>query len=144
MEASLKKKIINQIYSFNFLEKNSEKYKNKQANVLDVKKNWNIKKLFKNINKKKYDYLTINTKKIKKIIIFKIFFKFLTSSLLIYKNTYVFYEINSEVRGENIFPVWPRSYKELSFFQSFYFWIKKLGLIFLYSSKIQLILIKIK
>ena len=136
MEASLKKKIINQIYSFNFLEKNSEKYKNKQANVLDVKKNWNIKKLFKNINKKKYDYLTINTK--------KIFFKFLTSSLLIYKNTYVFYEINSEVRGENIFPVWPRSYKELSFFQSFYFWIKKLGLIFLYSSKIQLILIKIK
>ena len=144
MEASLKKKIINQIYSFNFLEKNSEKYKNKQANVLDVKKNCNIKKLFKNINKKKYDYLTINTKKIKKIIIFKIFFKFLTSSLLIYKNTYVFYEINSEVRGENIFPVWPRSYKELSFFQSFYFWIKKLGLIFLYSSKIQLILIKIK
>tara|TARA_B100001029_G_C14995223_1_gene414579 strand:- start:501 stop:935 length:435 start_codon:yes stop_codon:yes gene_type:complete len=144
MEASLKKKIINQIYSFNFLEKNSEKYKNKQANVLDVKKNWNIKKLFKNINKKKYDYLTISTKKIKKIIIFKIFFKFLTSSLLIYKNTYVFYEINSEVRGENIFPVWPRSYKELSFFQSFYFWIKKLGLIFLYSSKIQLILIKIK
>ena len=144
MEASLKKKIINQIQSFNFLEKNSEKYKNKQANVLDVKKNWNIKKLFKNINKKKYDYLTISTKKIKKIIIFKIFFKFLTSSLLIYKNTYVFYEINSEVRGENIFPVWPRSYKELSFFQSFYFWIKKLGLIFLYSSKIQLILIKIK
>jgi len=144
MEASLKKKIINQIYSFNFLEKNSEKYKNKQANVLDVKKNCNIKKLFKNINKKKYDYLTISTKKIKKIIIFKIFFKFLTSSLLIYKNTYVFYEINSEVRGENIFPVWPRSYKELSFFQSFYFWIKKLGLIFLYSSKIQLILIKIK
>ena len=144
MEASLKKKIINQIFLFNFLEKNSEKYKNKQANVLDVKKNCNIKKLFKNINKKKYDYLTISTKKIKKIIIFKIFFKFLTSSLLIYKNTYVFYEINSEVRGENIFPVWPRSYKELSFFQSFYFWIKKLGLIFLYSSKIQLILIKIK
>lgn len=144
MKNSLKKKIISQIYLFNFLENNSKKYLKKEASILNAKKNQNIKKLFKNINIKKYDFLTINTKKIKKIVLFKIFYNFLISRFSLTKNTYIFYGIDSELRGQNIFPVWPRSYKELNFFKSLYIWIKKFGLILLYFKKIELILIKIK
>jgi len=144
MENFLKTKIGNQVSLINFIDNNFKKSFRTNINVLDVKKNENIKKLFENINKKKYDYLTINLEKTKKTTVFKIFYNFLLISFAINRNTLIFYKIDSEIRGNNIFPVWPSSYKELTFLKSLYIWIKKFALIFFYFRKIELILIRIK
>ena len=41
------------------------------------------------------------------------------NSVLSNRNICIFYNLNSEIRGENFFPVWPGSYKKMSFLKKF-------------------------
>ncbi len=143
MENSLEKKIIEQIFLFNFFEKRSKKKNNIGFKVYNIENEKKIRKIISNTRKNNCHFFTIYPEKIKKNIFFKIFLNFLFSNVSIYKNTFIFYKFKTEIRGESIFPLWPGSYKEINFFKCLYIWIKKFLYIIFYFKKIELILIKI-
>jgi hypothetical protein len=128
----------------NFIEGNFKKNFYNHKNVLNIKKINKYKKLFSSSNIKKYDYLLINCENNKKSNILNFLYNFFTSLFPKNKNTLIFYKLGSEIRGNNIFPVWPNSYNNLTFLMSLYIWIKKFMMIFFYFKNINLILVKLK
>ena len=143
MENSLKKKIINQIYLFNYSSNVYKKNFRVKANIYDVRKGEKLKRILGRLNKKRYDFLMFDMKKIERFFILKIFCNLFINSVLSNKNICIFYNLNSEIRGENFFPVWPGLYKKMSFFKSLYVWIKKFLSVLIYFKKIEFILIRI-
>ena len=143
MENSLKKKIINQIYLFNHSSNIYKKNFRVKANIYDVRKGEKLKRIFNLFNKKRYDFLMFDMKKIERSFILEIFCNLFMNSVLFNRNICIFYNLNSEIRGENFFPVWPGSYKKMSFLKSLYIWMKKLLSVLIYFKKIEFILIRI-
>lgn len=143
MEKILKIKPKNKINFINFVDDNFKKSFQINKNILNVKNNKKFEKLLKNVRKKNYNYIRIEFEKIKGLSSINFFYNFISSSIPI-NNMLIFYVFGSEIRGSNLFPIWPNSYKKLSFLSSTYIWLKKFLLFFFYFKKIKLILIKLK
>lgn len=140
----LKTNSSNKLNFINFIEDNFKKNFYNNRNVLNIKKIDEYKKFLRLPNKKRdYDYLIINCENAEKIKILKFLCSFFLSLAPKNKNTLIFYKLGSEIRGNNIFPVWPNSYKNLTFLMSLYIWVKNFLMIFFYLKKIKLILIKL-
>ena len=143
MEKILKTSSNSKFNFINFIEGNFKKNFYNNKNILNVKKIENYKQLLL-MSKKKYDYLIIDCEKIKRFEIIKFFCNFFLGLVSKNKNILIFYNLGSEIRGNNIFPAWPNTYKNLTFLESSYIWIKKFMINFFFLKKIKLILIKLK